>query len=181
MGPRLKDYYNEQVVQEMKKEFKYKSVMQVPRIVKIVINMGLGEAINDAKLLENMTKDLVSIAGQKPVITKSKKAISNFHLREGNSIGTRVTLRRDRMWEFYDRFVNFALPRTKDFRGLSPKGFDGHGNYTVGIKEHIIFPEIDYDKVYKIKGMNITVVTTAKTDEEAKILLDKLGMPFRKN
>ena len=181
MTPRLKTYYNEKIVSEIKDEFKYKSVMQVPRLTKIVINMGLGESLNDAKLLENMVKDLTLIAGQKPVITKSKKAISNFHLREGNSIGTRVTLRRDRMWEFYDRLVNVALPRTKDFRGLSPKGFDGHGNYTLGIKEHIIFPEIDYDKVYKIKGMNITIVTTAKNDEEARVLLDKLGMPFRKN
>ena len=181
MVPRLKKYYLEKVVPEMMDEFGYKSIMQVPRFVKIVVNMGLGEAINDGKLLDAMSQDLALITGQKPVITRAKKSISNFKLREGMAIGLKVTLRRDYMWEFYDRLVNVALPRTKDFRGVSPKAFDGHGNYTLGIREHIIFPEINYDKVYKIKGMNITIVTTAETDEEAKALLTKMGMPFRRS
>ncbi len=181
MVPRLKKIYYEKVVPELKDDFGYKNIMQVPRLIKIVVNMGLGEAINDGKLLDAMSGDLALITGQKPVITRAKKSVSNFKLREGMAIGLKVTLRKDYMWEFYDRLVNVALPRTRDFRGVSPRAFDGHGNYTLGIKEHIIFPEINYDKVYKIKGMNITIVTSAETDEEAKALLDKLGMPFRRS
>ncbi len=181
MVPRLKKYYEEKVVPELMSEFGYKNIMQVPRIIKIVVNMGLGEAINDGKLLDAMSEDLALITGQKPVVTRARKSIANFKLREGMAIGLRVTLRKDYMWEFYDRLVNVALPRTRDFRGVSPRAFDGHGNYTLGIREHIIFPEINYDKVYKIKGMNITIVTSAETDEEARALLTKLGMPFRRS
>ncbi len=181
MVPRLKRYYYESVIPELMKEFEYKNVMMIPKLVKITVNMGLGETINDGKLLDTMSEDLALITGQKPVITRARKSISNFKLREGMAIGLKVTLRKDYMWEFYDRLVNVALPRTRDFRGVSPKAFDGHGNYTLGIREHIVFPEINYDKVYKIKGMNITIVTNAETDEEAKALLDKLGMPFRKS
>ncbi len=176
---RLYDLYKEECVPAMMQEFRYKSPMQVPRLEKIVINMGLGEASQNIKILDSATAELAAITGQKPVITRARKSIAAFKLREGMSIGCMVTLRRDRMFEFLDRLVNVALPRVRDFRGVSDKAFDGRGNYTLGIKEQIIFPEIDYDKIDKIKGMNITIVTTAKTDEEAKFLLRRLGMPFR--
>jgi len=162
------------------KRFEYKSVMQVPRIQKISVNMGVGDATQDTKLLDLAVNDMEIITGQKPVITKAKKSISNFKLREGMPIGVRVTLRNDRMYEFLDRFISTAVPRIRDFRGLPDKSFDGRGNYTVGVKEQIIFPEIDVDKVTRIFGMDITIVTSAKTDEEAKALLEEFGMPFRK-
>jgi large subunit ribosomal protein L5 len=177
---RLHDRYKNTVVPEMMKLFSYKSVMQVPRVEKVCINMGLGDAVQDAKILENAAEDLELIAGQKPVITRAKKSISNFKLRTGMQIGLRVTLRRDRMYEFMDRFINTAIPRIRDFRGVSDKSFDGRGNYTLGVKEQIIFPEIDVDKISKIFGMDITFVTTAKTDEEAMELLRQFGLPFRK-
>ncbi len=176
---RLKELYKKEILQRLMKEFNYKNVMQVPRLHKITINMGLGEAIVNAKILDTASSELAAITGQKPVITKARKSISNFKLRAGASIGCAVTLRGDRMYEFFDRFVNIALPRVRDFKGLSSKSFDGRGNYSVGIKEHIIFPEINFDKIDKIKGMTITIVTTAKTDEEAKKLLKYLGMPFK--
>lgn len=176
---RLYDLYKEECVPAMMQEFRYKSPMQVPRLEKIVINMGLGEASQNIKILDSASAELAAITGQKPVITRARKSIAAFKLREGMSIGCMVTLRRHRMFEFLDRLVNVALPRVRDFRGVSDKAFDGRGNYTLGIKEQIIFPEIDYDKIDKIKGMNITIVTTAKTDEEAKFLLRRLGMPFR--
>jgi large subunit ribosomal protein L5 len=175
---RLKDYYKKEIVPRLTKDFGYKNVMQVPRITKIVVNMGLGEALSNIKILDSASEEISLITGQRPVITKARKSVANFKLREGNPIGCAVTLRREKMYEFLDRLVNVALPRVRDFRGISPKGFDGRGNYTFGIKEQIIFPEISYDKIDKIKGMNITVVTTAKTDEEARSLLRYLGMPF---
>jgi len=175
---RLKDYYKKEIVPRLTKDFGYKNVMQVPKITKIVVNMGLGEALSNIKILDSASEEISLITGQQPVITKARKSVANFKLREGNPIGCAVTLRREKMYEFLDRLVNVALPRVRDFRGISPKGFDGRGNYTFGIKEHIIFPEISYDKIDKIKGMNITVVTTAKTDEEARSLLRYLGMPF---
>jgi large subunit ribosomal protein L5 len=153
--------------------------MQIPRLEKIVLNMGVGKAIGNSKILDAAAKDLAAIAGQKPVITRARQSISNFKLREGMAIGAKVTLRGDRMYEFLDKFININLPRVRDFRGVSPKSFDGRGNYTLGVKEQLIFPEIDYDKVDQVQGMDITIVTTAKTDEEAKELLAKLGMPFR--
>ncbi len=176
---RLKDLYKKEIIQRLTKEFNYKNVMQIPKLHKITINMGLGEAITNSKILESASNELAAITGQKPVITKARKSISNFKLRAGASIGCAVTLRGDRMYEFFDRFVNVALPRVRDFKGLSSKSFDGRGNYSIGIKEHIIFPEINFDKVDKIKGMTITIVTTAKSDEEAKKLLKYLGMPFK--
>lgn len=176
---RLSDLYKEECVPAMMQEFRYKSPMQVPRLEKVVINMGLGEASQNIKILDSASAELAAITGQKPVITRARKSIAAFKLREGMPIGCMVTLRRDRMFEFLDRLVNVALPRVRDFRGVSEKAFDGRGNYTLGIKEQIIFPEIDYDKIDKIKGMNITIVTTAKTDEEARFLLRRLGMPFR--
>ncbi len=176
---RLYDLYKEECVPAMMQEFRYKSPMQVPRLEKIVINMGLGEASQNIKILDSASAELAAITGQKPVITRARKSIAAFKLREGMPIGCMVTLRRERMFEFLDRLVNVALPRVRDFRGVSEKAFDGRGNYTLGIKEQIIFPEIDYDKIDKIKGMNITIVTTAKTDEEARFLLRRLGMPFR--
>jgi len=175
---RLKDYYKKEIVPRLTKDFGYKNVMQVPKITKIVVNMGLGEALSNIKILDSASEEISLITGQQPVITKARKSVANFKLREGNPIGCAVTLRREKMYEFLDRLVNVALPRVRDFRGISPKGFDGRGNYTFGIKEQIIFPEISYDKIDKIKGMNITVVTTAKTDEEARSLLRYLGMPF---
>ena len=177
--PRMKTFYEKDVIAALMKEFNYTNPMQVPRVVKITLNMGLGEAVANPKILESAVEDLRSIAGQQPVVTRAKKAIANFKLREGLKIGAMVTLRREKMWEFLDRFVSFALPRVRDFKGISPKGFDGRGNYSVGIKEHIIFPEINYEKIDKIKGMNISIVTTAKTDEEGRALLRLLGMPFR--
>jgi large subunit ribosomal protein L5 len=178
--PRLKKLYQEVIIPEMMKKFGYKSVMQVPRLVKIVVNMGVGQATQDPKLLEMAMKELAKITGQKPVIRRARKSISNFKLRAGMAIGCKVTLRRERMYEFLDRLINAAIPRIRDFRGLSDKSFDGRGNYTLGIKEHIIFPEINVDEVERIFGMDITIVTTAKTDEEAYELLRLFGMPFRK-
>ena len=178
--PRLWDYYRTECVPRMMQEFRYQSPMQVPRLEKVVINLGLGEAIQNIKLLDSAQAELVAIAGQKPVVTKAKKSIAAFKLREGMPIGCMVTLRRERMYFFIDKLVNVVLPRVRDFRGVSEKAFDGRGNYTLGIKEQIIFPEIDYDKIDKVKGMNITIVTNARTDEEGKILLKLLGMPFRR-
>lgn len=178
--PRLEAYYRENIRPALMKKFGYKSIMQVPKLMHITMNMGVGQATQDTKLLQFAVNELELIAGQRPVITKSKKAISNFKLREGMPIGTKVTLRRARMYEFLDRFINIATPRVRDFRGFSDKSFDGRGNYTVGIKEQIIFPEIDVDKVNKITGLDITFVTDAKTDEEAHSLLSEFGFPFRK-
>jgi len=176
---RLRDYYIKEVVPSLVREFNYKNRMQVPKLEKIVVNMGVGEAIQNIKALESAVADLTMIVGQKPVITKARKSIATFKLRQGMSIGCRVTLRGDRMYEFFDRLVNVALPRVRDFRGISPKSFDGRGNFAVGLKEQIIFPEIDYDKIDKIRGMNIVIATTAKTDEEARQLLRFMGLPFR--
>lgn len=178
---RLKELYEKEVIPKMMTEFGYKNRMQVPRLYKIVINMGLGEALQNPKILESSVKEIAAIAGQKPVVTKSRKSIANFKLREGQSIGAMVTLRRDRMYEFFDRLVSIAIPRVRDFKGISGRSFDGRGSFSMGIREQIIFPEIDYDKIEKIKGMNITIVTTAKTDEESRSLLGYLGMPFRRN
>lgn len=178
--PRLREYYFTECVPRMMQEFKYRSPMQVPRLAKVVINMGLGEAIQNIKLLESASQELAAITGQRPVVTRSRRSIAAFKLREGMPIGCMVTLRRTRMYEFFDKLVNVVLPRVRDFRGMSDKSFDGRGNYTLGIKEQIIFPEIDYDKMDKVKGMNITVVTTAGTDEEGKFLLTLLGLPFRR-
>jgi large subunit ribosomal protein L5 len=180
VAPRLQDHYRKAVVGDMMKRFGYKNVMQVPRLEKISVNVGVGQATQDAKLLDAVVKDLEIIVGQKVVVTKAKKAISNFKLREGLPIGARVTLRASHMYEFFDRFVNVAVPRIRDFRGFSDKSFDGRGNYTIGIKEHIIFPEIDVDKVPKVFGMDVTFVTTAGTDEESYELLRLMGMPFVK-
>ena len=176
---RLRDYYIKEVVPSLVKEFNYKNRMQVPKLDKIVVNMGVGEAIQNIKALESAVADLSMIVGQKPVITKARKSIATFKLRQGMSIGCRVTLRGDRMYEFFDRLVNVALPRVRDFRGISPKSFDGRGNFAIGLKEQIIFPEIDYDKIDKIRGMNIVIATTAKTDEEARQLLRFMGVPFK--
>lgn len=172
--------YKEEVVPKMMEKFNYTSVMEVPKIEKIVVNMGVGDAIQNSKLLDAAVEDLTTITGQKPVITRAKKSIANFKLREGMSIGAKVTLRGGRMYEFYDKLVSISLPRVRDFRGISANSFDGRGNYTIGIKEQLIFPEINYDKVLKIRGMDIVIVTTAKTDEEGRALLSLLGMPFRK-
>lgn len=177
---RLKEKYKQEIVPALMKKFEYKNVMQAPKLEKMVINVGVGEAIQNVKLLDSAMSDLTSITGQKPAIKRAKKAISNFKLRAGMPIGCMVTLRKDRMWEFFDRLVNVALPRIRDFRGISPKSFDGRGNYNLGLEEQIIFPEIEYDKVEKIRGMNITVCTTARTDEEAFELLKTMGMPFRR-
>ena len=177
---RLHDFYNDEIKEAMTKKFGYKNVMEIPRIEKIVINMSVGEAKENSKVLEAAVKDLTTISGQKPVITKAKKSIANFKLREGQAIGCKVTLRGERMYEFTDRLVNLALPRVRDFRGVSADSFDGRGNYALGIKEQIIFPEIEYDKVDNVRGMDIIFVTTAKTDEEARELLRLFGMPFRK-
>jgi large subunit ribosomal protein L5 len=175
----LKETYAEKIVPELTETFKYKNVMQVPKLEKIVLNMGLGEAIHNIKLIDSAVEELRMIAGQQPVVTRAKKSIAAFKLREGMPIGCRVTLRRARMYDFFTKLVNIALPRVRDFRGISGKAFDGKGNYSLGIREHIIFPEINYDKIDKIKGLNVSVVTTAKTDEEGKALLKLLGMPFR--
>jgi large subunit ribosomal protein L5 len=178
---RLKQYYRETVVPEMMKEFRYSNVMQVPRIVKVVLNIGVGEAIDNAKSLDGAVEDLIKITGQKPVITHAKKAVAAFKLREGRAIGVKVTLRNERMWSLLDRLINVALPRTRDFRGISGNAFDGRGNYTLGLREQLIFPEIEYDKIDKVRGMEISIVTTAQTDEEGRRLLKLLGMPFRDN
>jgi large subunit ribosomal protein L5 len=180
MKPRLYGIYQETIVPKLMDEFKYKSVMQVPRISKVVINMGLGEAIQNPKLIDNAVAQIGAITGQRPVVTKARKSIATFKLRQDMRIGAAVTLRGARMWEFLDRLMNIALPRVRDFRGVSDKAFDGRGNYTLGVREQIIFPEIDYDKIEKIMGMNITVVTSAHTDEESRSMLRHLGMPFRK-
>ena len=176
---RMKEKYQKEVVPALTKEFGYKNVMAVPKIQKIVVNMGLGEATANAKIIETGADELARITGQKPVTRRSKKSIAQFKIREGMAIGARVTLRGDRMWEFLDRLVSVALPRVRDFKGVSPKGFDGRGNYTLGLRDQLLFPEIDYMKVDKARGMNISVVTTAKTDEESRKLLQLLGMPFR--
>ncbi len=177
---RLKDKYQTEIVPELMKKQNYKSSMQVPRLEKIIISVCTGEAVQNPKVLNSVVDEITAIAGQKAVMTKSKKAISNFKLRKGLAIGVRVTLRRERMWYFLDRLNNLALPRVRDFRGLPGKGFDGRGNYNMGLKEQIVFPEINYDKVEKVRGMNITICTTAKTDSEGRALLEALGMPFRK-
>ena len=176
---RLKERYQKELLPKLMKEFSYKNKWQAPRLQKIVVNMGLGEAIQNIKVLDSATNELMAITGQKPVPTKAKKSIANFKLRKGMSIGCLVTLRKDRMYEFFDRLVNVALPRVRDFRGISSKSFDGRGNFSLGIKEQIIFPEVDYDKIDKIKGLNISIITSAKTDEEGRSLLGLLGMPFR--
>ena len=177
---RLKEKYQSEIAAEMQKKFQYKNVMQIPKLDKIVINMGVGEAKDNAKALEGAVKDLTIIAGQKPVITKAKKSVANFKIREGMNIGCKVTLRGEKMYDFLDRLVNLALPRVRDFRGVNPDAFDGRGDYALGIKEQLIFPEIEYDKIDKVRGMDVIFVTTAKTDEEAKELLSLLGAPFAK-
>ncbi len=174
----LKEQYHEEIVPALMKEFEFKSVMQVPRLTKIVVNIGLGEALDNAKAIEFATNDITAITGQRPVVTKAKKSIASFKLREGRSIGVKVTLRGERMWAFLTRLIHVALPRTRDFQGISPDSFDGHGNYTLGLREQLIFPEISYDTIDKIRGLEVTIVTTAQTDEEGRQLLDKLGMPF---
>ena len=179
--PRLVEKYKSDVAPALKKRFGYSSDMAIPKVAKIVINMGVGEAIADAKILDQAVGELATISGQRPAITRARKSISNFKLREGVPIGCRVTLRGRRMFEFLDRLMNLALPRVRDFRGVSAKAFDGRGNYTLGIRDQLIFPEIDYNKVQKVKGMNICIVTTAQTDEEARVLLSGLGMPFSKS
>ena len=176
---RLKEIYHTEVIQKLLKDYSYDNVMQVPKVVKVVVNMGLGEAIQNVKILDSASVEINAITGQKSVITKAKKSIASFKLREGMPIGCMVTLRRERMYEFLDRLINVSLARVRDFKGISAKAFDGHGNYTLGIKEQLIFPEINYDTVDKIKGLNITIVTSAKTDEEGRSLLKYLGMPFR--
>jgi len=177
---RLKEKYLNEIRPKLMKDNNYGSVMEVPQLSKITVNIGVGEALQNAKTLEAAVADLTTITGQKPVVTKAKKSISNFKLRQGNPIGCMVTLRRKIMYEFLDRLVNVAMPRIRDFRGISPKSFDGRGNYNLGLKEQLVFPEIDYDKVDKVRGMTVTITTTAKTDEEARQLLTELGMPFRK-
>jgi len=179
-APRLKEKYQKEVVKKIQSEFGIENVMAVPKIEKIVLNMGLGEAVQNSKIIDSASAELGQIAGQKPVVTKAKKSIANFKLREGVPIGAMVTLRGERMYEFLDRLINIALPRVRDFRGLPTKSFDGRGNYTMGVRDHLIFPEIDYSKVDKAKGLNITIVTTAKNDEQARSLLRELGMPFTK-
>jgi len=179
--PRLKDKYLKEAVPVLKEKFKYKSIMEVPKLEKVILNMGVGDAKDNAKLLEAAAIDMSVIAGQKPVITIAKKSVSNFKLREGMKIGCKVTIRGNRMYEFLDKLFSIALPRVRDFRGVNPNSFDGRGNYTMGVKEQLIFPEIDYDKVEKVRGMDICIVTTSKNDEESKELLSILGMPFSRN
>ncbi len=179
MATRLQEYYENEVVPELIQRFGYKNRMQVPKLEKVVLNMGVGEAVLNARVIENAVEDLTRIAGQRPSIRRARKAVSNFKLRQGVPIGCAVTLRRSRMYEFLDRFFNFSVPRIRDFRGLSMRSFDGRGNYTIGIQEQIIFPEIDYDQIDKIRGLDVTLVTTASTDEEAFELLNEMGMPFQ--
>lgn len=176
--PRLKDQYRNQVVPAMMEEFGYDNVMQVPRLTKIVVNVGLGEALQNAKALDSATDDLRAITGQQPVITRARKSIASFKLREGRQIGAKVTLRGDRLWDFFDRLCNVALPRRRDFRGVSPNAFDGRGNYTLGFREQLVFPEVNYDKIDRVRGLEVSIVTTAETDEEGRRLLGLLGMPF---
>lgn len=178
--PRLQEKYNNEIVKQLMEEFNYKNINQVPKLEKIVINMGVGEAKENSKFLDSAVKDLEMIAGQRPLVTHAKKSIANFKLREGAAVGTKVTLRRERMYYFLDKLVNISLPRVRDFRGVNKESFDGRGNYALGIKEHLIFPEIEYDKVDKVRGMDIMFVTTAETDQEARELLRLLGMPFKK-
>jgi large subunit ribosomal protein L5 len=177
--PRLRNKYKDEIVPQLMKDFGFKNLMQVPKLERIVVNMGLGEAVQNAKLVESAAEELKAITGQKPVITRAKKSIASFKLREGMPIGVMVTLRGEQMYDFLDRLISLALPRTRDFKGISPKAFDGRGNYTLGIREQIVFPEINYDKIDRIKGMNVTLVTTAETDEQGRALLKSLGMPFR--
>ena len=177
---RLEEKYRNEVVPALQKSLGLKNVMQVPRITKVVVNIGLGEALDNAKALDYAVQDLTTITGQKPIITKARKSVAAFKLREGRAIGVKVTLRGDKMWAFLDRLMNVALPRVRDFRGISPNAFDGRGNYTLGIREQLIFPEIDYDKIDKVRGMEVTIVTTARNDEEGRQLLSLLGMPFKK-
>jgi large subunit ribosomal protein L5 len=177
--PRLKAQYRAELEQRLKDELGLGNIMQVPRPVKVVVNMGIGEAIREARLLDGAVRDLTQITGQKPLVTKAKKSIAGFKIREGQSIGAKVTLRGDRMWEFLDRLISVVLPRIRDFRGLNPATFDGHGNFTFGLTEQLVFPEIDYDKIEKVRGMDITVVTTAETDDQGRALLTALGFPFR--
>ena len=173
------EQYREEILPTLMEDFDYSSVMQVPRITKVVVNVGVGEALDNAKAIEFATNDIMTITGQKPIVTKAKKSIAAFKLREGRAIGVKVTLRGERMWSFLTRLIHIALPRTRDFQGVSPDSFDGHGNYTLGLREQLIFPEVDYDKIDKIRGMEVTIVTTARTDEEGRRLLGLLGMPFR--
>lgn len=180
MMAKLRDHYKEKVVQALMKEFSYSSVMQVPRIKKITLNMGVGEAVANKKLLDDAVTDLQAISGQKPLVTKARKSVAGFKIRQGYPIGCKVTLRGERMWEFLERFISVAIPRTRDFRGLSNKSFDGRGNYSVGIREHIIFPEIDYDKVDRTRGLDVTINTSAETDGESRALLASFGFPFRR-
>jgi large subunit ribosomal protein L5 len=181
MPPRLKEKYQKEVAPALQQQFGYRNVMQVPRITKIAVNVGLGEALQDANALDRATEQIAAITGQKPVVTRAKRSIANFRLRAGNPIGVAATLRGDRMWEFLDRLVAAALPRIRDFQGLNPNAFDGRGNYSLGLREQLIFPEVDYDRVDKVRGLQVTIVTTAKTDEEGRRLLELIGMPFRKN
>jgi large subunit ribosomal protein L5 len=176
---RLYEMYQQEIVPRLIEQFKYKNVMQVPRVEKVVVNIGLGEAVQNPKALDGAVNDLTAITGQKPIITKARKSIAGFKLREGMSIGCKVTLRGERMYDFLDKLINLDLPRVRDFRGVSPQAFDGRGNYSLGIKEQTIFPEIDYDKIDKVRGLEVVIVTTAKTDEEARALLKNMGMPFR--
>jgi large subunit ribosomal protein L5 len=177
---RMQELYNKEVAPALRKTFEFKNVMQVPRVEKVVVNIGVGEALDNPKALEAAASDLTIITGQKPIMNKARKSIANFKLREGRLIGTKVTLRGDRMWSFLDRLVNTALPRVRDFRGVSANGFDGRGNYTLGLRDQLIFPEIEYDKIDKLRGMEVTIVTTAQTDDQARTLLRLLGMPFSK-
>lgn len=177
---RMQEYYQKEIVRSLAKAFSFKNTMQVPRIDKVVVNIGLGSEQENAKALEAAMGDITTITGQKPVMTKARKSIANFKLREGRVIGTKVTLRGNKMWCFLDRLINVALPRVRDFRGVSPEAFDGRGNYTLGLKDQLIFPEIDYDKIDKLRGMEVTIVTTAKSDDQARLMLQLLGMPFKK-
>src|SRR5512138_3113568 len=177
---RMQEKYNTEVVPALRKAFDLKNIMQVPRVTKVVVNIGMGEALDNPKALESAVSDLTIVTGQKPVTTKARKSIANFKLREGRLIGTKVTLRGDRMWAFLDRLMSTALPRVRDFRGVSPNAFDGRGNYTLGLRDQLIFPEIDYDKIDKLRGLEISIVTTARDDDEGRLLLQMLGMPFRK-
>jgi large subunit ribosomal protein L5 len=179
--PRLKARYRSELEQRLKDELELDNIMQVPRPLKVVVNMGIGEAIREARLLDGAVRDLTQITGQKPLVTKAKKSIAGFKIREGQSIGAKVTLRGDRMWEFLDRLISVVLPRIRDFRGMNPRTFDGHGNFTFGLTEQLVFPEIDYDKIEKVRGMDITVVTSAQTDQQGRALLTALGFPFRQS
>jgi large subunit ribosomal protein L5 len=177
--PRLRKRYKEEIIPQLMKDFSFRNIMQVPKLERVIVNMGLGEAVQNAKLIESAVEELTAITGRKPIVTRAKKSIASFKLREGMPIGVMVTLRGEQMYDFVDRLISIALPRTRDFKGISPKAFDGRGNYTLGIREQIVFPEINYDKIDRIKGMNVTFVTTAKTDEQGRALLKSFGMPFR--